>query len=261
MPSSPDYPLHPPSHPPLQKKAQGVPRTDSFSPLHPPAPESAKTDSFSHARSAADFLPPALVLPALKKAAADCKGCDLYKRATQTVFVEGPKKTTVVLVGEQPGDQEDKIGRPFVGPAGGILKKALEEAGIALTTVYVTNAVKHFKWEPQGNRRKHKKPLASEIAACRPWLIAELKVTQPKIVVCLGVTAAHSVLGHPVRLADARGKFLMSGLGREVFITIHPSAVLRHPNREQQKLEYARLVSDLALVQAKLSEAARNPPS
>jgi uracil-DNA glycosylase family protein len=217
-------------------------------------------DSSSRAKSAADFLPPKLTLPAMKKAAAGCKGCDLYKRATQTVFSEGPEKTSVVLVGEQPGDQEDKMGRPFVGPAGGILRKALEEAGIPITSVYVTNAVKHFKWEPQGNRRKHKKPLASEIAACRPWLTAELKVTQPKIVVSLGLTAAQSLLGRPIRLGEERGKFLMSGLGREVFITIHPSAVLRHPEREQQKLEYARFVSDLALVQARLSEAERNPP-
>ena len=225
----------------------------------PSSPE--YSDSFSQARSAADFLPPTLTLPALKEAASDCKGCDLYKRATQTVFGEGPKKTSVVFVGEQPGDQEDKMGRPFVGPAGGILRKALEEAGIPVTSVYVTNAVKHFKWEAQGNRRKHKKPLASEIAACRPWLIAELKLTQPKIVVSLGLTAAQSLLGRPIRLSDERGKFLMSGLGREVFITIHPSAVLRHPERQQQKLEYARLVNDLALVQAKLSETERNPVS
>jgi DNA polymerase len=149
------------------------------------------------------------------------------------------------------------MGRPFVGPAGGILRKALEEAGIPITSVYVTNAVKHFKWEPQGNRRKHKKPLASEIAACRPWLMAELKVTQAEIVVCLGLTPSQSLLGRPVRLGDVRGKFLMSGLGREVFITIHPSAVLRHPERDQQKLEYAHLVSDLALVQAKLQKLKR----
>jgi uracil-DNA glycosylase family protein len=218
-----------------------------------------KTDS--QARSAADFLPPVQTLPALKQAAADCQGCDLYKHATQTVFGEGPKRTLVMLVGEQPGDQEDKVGRPFVGPAGGILRRALEEAGIPATSVYVTNAVKHFKWEPQGNRRKHKKPLASEIAACRPWLSAELKLTQPTIVVCLGVTATQSILGRPIRLADERGKFRASESGHEVFVTIHPSAVLRHPTREQQKLEYERLVSDLMLVQGKLRETERHPPS
>ena len=203
-------------------------------------------------RSAADFLPPSLNLPALKAAAATCTGCDLYKRATQTVFGEGPTQAAVVLVGEQPGDQEDKMGLPFVGPAGGILRKALGEAGIPLSKVYVTNAVKHFKWEPQGKRRKHKKPLASEIAACRPWLAAELTVTQPKIVVCLGVTAAQTVLGRSIRLTDERGKLQLSPAGRETFVTIHPSAVLRHPEREQQTQEYERLVADLAQVQQKL---------
>jgi DNA polymerase len=148
-----------------------------------------------------------------------------------------------------------------VGPAGGILRRALEEAGISATSVYVTNAVKHFKWEPQGNRRKHKKPLASEIAACRPWLSAELKVTQAKIVVCLGVTAAQTMLGRPIRLGDERGKFHVSGSGPEVFVTTHPSAVLRHPEREQQKLEYERLVTDLSLVRAKLSEGEHDPGS
>ena len=180
-----------------------------------------------HARSAAEFLPPALTLPDLKEAAAQCKGCDLYKRATQTVFGEGPKKTFVMLVGEQPGDQEDRMGRPFVGPAGGILRKALEEVGIPTSSVYVTNAVKHFKWEAQGNRRKHKKPLASEITACRPWLSAELKVTQPKIVVCLGVTATQTLLGRPIRLGDERGKFHGSGVRARSFC--HSSSLRRAP--------------------------------
>jgi uracil-DNA glycosylase family protein len=219
-----------------------------------------KPTSHEQSRSAADFLPATLSLPALKEAAADCKGCDLYKRGTQTVFGEGPRKALVFLVGEQPGDQEDKMGRPFVGPAGGILKKALGEAGIALPTVYVTNAVKHFKWEQQGKRRKHKKPLASEIAACRPWLNAELTVTKPKIVVCLGVTAAQTVLGRPIRLGEERGKFALTASGFDTFVTIHPSAVLRHPDREQQKQEYAQFVTDLTRVKQKLlqfnSEAA-----
>jgi uracil-DNA glycosylase family protein len=211
-----------------------------------------KPTSHDQSRSAADFLPPTLSLPALKAAAADCKGCDLYKRATQTVFGEGPSNALLVLVGEQPGDQEDKVGRPFVGPAGGILKKALGEAGIALSAVYVTNAVKHFKWEQQGKRRKHKKPLASEIAACRPWLNAELTVTKPKIVVCLGVTAAQTVLCRPIRLGEERGKFALTAAGYDAFVTIHPSAVFRHPEREQQKQEYAQFVMDLARVKQKL---------
>ena len=210
-------------------------------------------------RSAADFLPEKLTLPALKEAAADCRGCDLYKNATQTVFGEGPRKTAVILVGEVPGDQEDRQGRPFVGPAGRILANALAEVGLARETVYVTNAVKHFKWEPQGKRRKHKKPLASEIAACRPWLNAELTVTQPKIVVCLGLTAAQSVLGRPIRLGDERGKFLSGATGPETFVTIHPSSILRHPEREQQKQEYARFVRDLKLVQQKLLQFPTDP--
>ena len=218
-----------------------------------------KRDSRDQPRSAAAFLPPSLTLPALNAAAADCTGCALYKHATQTVFGEGPNKAAVVLIGEQPGDQEDKVGRPFVGPAGGILRKALAEAGVPLSKVYVTNAVKHFKWEPQGKRRKHKKPLASEIAACRPWLEAELTVTQPKIVVCLGVTAAQTVLGRSIRLTDERGKFQLSPAGRETFVTIHPSAVLRHPDREQQTQEYERLVADLAQVQQKLLHGRSNP--
>src|ERR687888_553825 len=142
----------------------------------------------SKKRSAAEFLPDKPTLRTLQQAAESCTGCDLYKNATQTVFGEGPRTATIIFVGEQPGDQEDKAGHPFVGPAGGLLDKALKEAGITRQETYVTNAVKHFKWEPQGKRRKHKRPLASEIAACRPWLAAEVEVTQPKIIVCLGAT-------------------------------------------------------------------------
>jgi uracil-DNA glycosylase family protein len=203
-------------------------------------------------RSSAEFLPSTLTLPALKNAAARCKGCDLYKQATQTVFGEGPSHASVMFVGEIPGDQEDRQGRPFVGPAGRILDNALAEVGISRESVYVTNVVKHFKWEPQGRRRKHKKPLTSEITACRPWLAAEIQVAQPKIIVCLGATAAQSVFGRPVRLRDTRGQFLKSDLGPEAFITSHPSAVLRHPEREEQQQEYARLVNDLKVVHRKM---------
>jgi uracil-DNA glycosylase len=203
-------------------------------------------------RSASDFLPAKLTLPALREAAAHCRGCDLYKYATQTVFGEGSPAVTVMFVGEVPGDQEDRQGRPFVGPAGRILDTALAEAGIPRQHVYVTNAVKHFKWEPQGKRRKHKKPLASEIAACRPWLAAEIEVTQPKIIVCLGVTAAQSVLRRSVLMRELRGQFIKSPLGPETFVTTHPSAVLRHPEKEQQEAEYAQLVNDLRLVRRKL---------
>ena len=197
------------------------------------------------ARSAAPFIPARLTVPALQEAAASCTGCDLYKQATQTVFGEGAAHAKIILVGEQPGDQEDRAGHPFVGPAGKILDKALAEAGIARHDVYVTNAVKHFKWEPQGKRRKHKKPSAAEIAACRPWLEAEVQVLGPRVIVCLGVTAAQSVFGELVRLNEIRGKSWSTAMGSNVFVTVHPSAILRHPEAAQRAEEYRRFVQDL----------------
>jgi len=149
------------------------------------------------------------------------------------------------LLGEQPRDQEDRAGHPFVGPAGKILDKALAEAGIARQDVYVTNAVKHFKWEPQGRRRKHKKPSAAEIAACRPWLEAEVKAVTPRVIVCLGVTAAQSVFGKIVRLHEMRGRSWSAAIGENVFVTVHPSAILRHPEAVQRDEEYRRFVEDL----------------
>jgi uracil-DNA glycosylase len=197
------------------------------------------------AHSAAPFIPAKLTVPALQEAASSCTGCDLYKQATQTVFGEGAGHAEIILVGEQPGDQEDRAGHPFVGPAGHILDKALAEAGIARHDVYVTNAVKHFKWEPQGKRRKHKKPSAAEIAACRPWLEAEVKVLGPRVIVCLGVTAAQSVFGKLVRLNEIRGKSWSTAMGSNVFVTVHPSAILRHPESAQRAEEYRRFVQDL----------------
>jgi uracil-DNA glycosylase len=197
------------------------------------------------AHSAAPFIPAKLTVPALQEAASSCTGCDLYKQATQTVFGEGTGHAEIILVGEQPGDQEDRAGHPFVGPAGQILDKALAEAGIARHDVYVTNAVKHFKWEPQGKRRKHKKPSAAEIAACRPWLEAEVKVLGPRVIVCLGVTAAQSVFGKLVRLNEIRGKSRSTAMGSNVFVTVHPSAILRHPESAQRAEEYRRFVQDL----------------
>ncbi|HJU06292.1 MAG TPA: UdgX family uracil-DNA binding protein [Nitrospiraceae bacterium] len=205
-------------------------------------------------RSAAEFIPPARSLSNLQDAAASCTGCDLYQRATQTVFGEGPQTADIIFVGEQPGDQEDVQGHPFVGPAGRMLDKALEEVGITRRQTYVTNAVKHFKWEPQGKRRKHKRPSAAEMAACRPWLAAEVDLIRPKILVCLGATAAQSVLGRTVRIGEERGKFYKTDLAPEIFITIHPSSLLRHPTREQQEEEYRRFVGDLRLVRHKLHE-------
>lgn len=199
-------------------------------------------------RSAAIFIPTKLTVPALQKAASSCTGCDLYKQATQTVFGEGAGHAEIILIGEQPGDQEDRAGQPFVGPAGKILDKALAEAGITRQDVYVTNAVKHFKWEPHGKRRKHKKPSAAEIAACRPWLEAEVKVLTPRIIVCLGVTAAQSVFGKIVRLNELRGKPWNTVMAPNVFVTVHPSAILRHPEAVQRDEEYRRFVDDLRCI-------------
>lgn len=197
------------------------------------------------ARSAVQFIPAKLTIPRLQQAASTCTGCDLYQQATQTVFGEGSAHATIMLVGEQPGDQEDQAGHPFVGPAGKILDKALAEVGITRESVYVTNAVKHFKWEPQGKRRKHKKPSASETAACRPWLEAEVQVVKPQVIACLGVTAAQSVFRKAVRLNDLRGRSWNTPIASNVFVTVHPSAILRHPEAAQREEEYHRFVEDL----------------
>jgi len=188
--------------------------------------------------SAENFLPAHLTLDKLRKAARSCQGCDLYKHATQTVFDEGPKQARLVFVGEQPGDMEDRQGRPFVGPAGRILDRALEEADIAREEVYVTNAVKHFKWIRRGKRRMHQKPLIRQVISCRPWLEAEIKIVSPKVVVCLGVTAAQSMLGRVVRIAKERGKRLDSEFGRTIFVTTHPSAIVRQHQKAEREKEY-----------------------
>ena len=192
----------------------------------------------------------------LRESAAACTGCDLYKHATQTVFGEGSVHAPLLFVGEQPGDQEDLAGKPFVGPAGKILDKALAESGIARRDVYVTNAVKHFKWEPQGKRRKHKKPSAAEIAACRPWLEAETQLVKPRVVVCLGVTAAQSVFGKTVRLNELRGRAWSTPLAATVFVTVHPSALLRHPEPAEREREYRRFVEDLKSIREHLRSKA-----
>jgi len=181
----------------------------------------------------------------LREAARDCTACHLYKRATQTVFGEGPKRAPIMLVGEQPGDYEDVAGKPFVGPAGKILDRALAEAGINRDEVYVTNAVKHFKWEPRGKRRIHQKPNAREIAACRPWLEAELRLVKPKLLVCLGSTAGQTIFGPSFRVTRERGKVLSSKLAPKVVATVHPSALLRQPDEMSRDREYARFVVDL----------------
>src|SRR6201997_2758926 len=184
-------------------------------------------------------------LATVREAAGRCTACHLYERATQTVFGEGPQGAPIMLVGEQPGDYEDVAGRPFVGPAGKIMDQALEEAGIDRTKVYVTNVVKHFKWEPRGKRRIHQKPNAREIAACRPWLEAELRIIKPKLVVALGATAAQTIFGPSFRVTRERGEVLSSKLAPRVLATVHPSSLLRQPDEESRQREYKHFVSDL----------------
>ena len=182
----------------------------------------------------------------MREAAAQCTACHLYKRATQTVFGAGPKRAAMMLVGEQPGDYEDVAGKPFVGPAGKIMDRALEEAGIDRSKVYVTNAVKHFKWEPRGKRRIHQKPNSREIAACRPWLEAELRIVKPNLVVAMGATAAQTIFGPGFRVTRERGKVLSSKLAPRVLATVHPSSLLRQPDEESREREYKHFVSDLS---------------
>src|ERR687887_2853608 len=188
-------------------------------------------------------------LAEVRDAASECTACHLYKRATQTVFGEGPKDAAIMLVGEQPGDYEDQEGKPFVGPAGKIMDQALEEAGIDRKEVYVTNAVKHFKWEPRGKRRIHQKPNAREIAACFHWLRGEVALLKPQVIVCLGATAAQAVLGRSVRVLAERGNLLRSELAPHVLITIHPSAILRAPDEPSRAAQYRDFVADLKKVE------------
>jgi DNA polymerase len=199
--------------------------------------------------SAAEFLPTHLSLRSLRQAAADCEGCDLYKHATQTVFGEGPARARMMMVGEQPGDSEDRLGHPFVGPAGRILHRAMEEAGIDLQQVYVTNAVKHFKFVERGKRRIHAKPKTIEIRACKPWLEAEIAVIHPALVLALGATAAQSLLGSGFRLLANRGK-LIAALPYPVMATIHPSAILRAPDDRTRRREMGKFVEDLQAAHA-----------
>ena len=187
-------------------------------------------------------------LEKLRAAAAGCKACPLWKRGTQTVFGEGPRNAALMLVGEQPGNDEDLQGHPFVGPAGQLLDRALSEAGIDRGTVYVTNVVKHFKWEPRGKRRIHKKPNSREIAACRPWLDAELALVKPKVLVCLGASAAQTLLGKEFRVSRQRGEFVVSPLAPHVTATVHPSSILRAPDDETRQAERKRFVADLKAI-------------
>jgi uracil-DNA glycosylase len=205
---------------------------------------------------AVQLIPKRPTLAKLHAAAAGCKACDLWQHATQTVFGEGPEHARVMMIGEVPGDQEDRQGHPFVGPAGTLLDRALSEAGIDRQDVYVTNIVKHFKFEPKGKRRIHKKPNAAEISACRPWLDAELAVVRPEIVVLLGATATESLLGRNFRVTQHRGQWLESKIAPFVLATVHPSSILRAEDEESRQQEMAQFIADLRPVAEKLQRPA-----
>src|ERR1700737_1673267 len=205
-------------------------------------------------KSAVLLIPSHPTLSALQKAAKGCQACDLWKRGTQTVFGEGEPDAKVIFVGEQPGDREDREGKPFVGPAGKLLDSALVEAGIDRKKVYVTNAGKHFKWEPRGKRRIHKKPNAAEIAACRPWLDSEIAAIRPKVIVCLGATAAQALLGKDFRVTQHRGEFVDSHLAPYVAATVHPSSILRAPDEDARHEEMTLFIADLKKIASALKE-------
>jgi len=200
-------------------------------------------------RSALNFFPDEIGYESLRLAASGCEGCDLYLNATQTVFGEGQiENPDILFVGEQPGDEEDIIGQPFIGPAGRLFNRALLDAGIDRDRCYVTNTVKHFKWKPQGKRRLHEKPKAREVSACLPWLAAEMEVVKPRILVCLGATAAQALLGNDFRVTTDRGQWLISPMAERVLATIHPSAILRAGSSEDRDMEYKKFVADLRTV-------------
>ena len=201
------------------------------------------------------LLPSRPSLRAVRDIASACKACDLYRRGTQTVFGEGPRRPAIMLVGEQPGDVEDREGHPFVGPAGRLLDEALEAAGVDRGSVYVTNVVKHFKWEPRGKRRIHAKPNAGEINACRPWLDVEIALLKPAVLICLGATAAQALLGRSFRVSQDRGTFVESPLAPAVLATVHPSSILRAPDQSARRREMDRFIADLR------TAATRVPPS
>jgi uracil-DNA glycosylase len=216
----------------------------------------AKKTNKTEFGSAAALIPAKSTLPQLRTIAAGCRACDLWKKGTQTVFGEGPSSARVMFVGEQPGDREDIEGKPFVGPAGRILDEALVKAGISRADVYVTNVVKHFRWEAasRGKRRIHKKPRASEINACRPWLDAELAHVQPRVLVCLGATAAQSLLGREFSVSRDRGEFVKSPLAPHVMATVHPSSILRSPDSQTRKTEMLLFIKDLKKIVPLLRE-------
>jgi DNA polymerase len=208
--------------------------------------------------TAADFVPAQATLAELWEAAQGCRGCDLYRNATQAVLGEGAEHARIVLIGEQPGDKEDIEGHPFVGPAGRLLDRALADAGIERANVYITNAVKHFKFEVRGKRRIHKKPGMTEVQACRPWLAAEFSLLKPEVIVCLGATAALSIFGKDFRLTQHRGEFFEHPWARFATATVHPSSLLRIEDDDQRHEEYERFVNDLRQIKERLTKAGRS---
>src|SRR5467141_3300921 len=204
-------------------------------------------------RSAADLIPKRPTLASVRAAAKGCRACDLWKCGTQTVFGEGAPRAAVMFVGEQPGNDEDLSGHPFVGPAGKLLDRALADAGISRADAYVTNVVKHFKWEPRGKRRIHKKPSAREVAACQPWLDTEIALVKPRAIVCLGATAAQALLGRAFRVTAHRGEFIPSPLAPLVLATVHPSSILRAPGEEARRREMQLFIDDLRAIARALS--------
>ena len=210
-------------------------------------------------RSAADLIPKRPTLTSVRAAAKDCRACDLWKCGTQTVFGEGARRAAVMLVGEQPGNDEDLSGHPFVGPAGKLLDRALADAGISRADAYVTNVVKHFKWEPRGKRRIHKKPSAREVAACRPWLDTEIALVKPRAIVCLGATAAQALLGRAFKVTAHRGEFIASALAPLVLATVHPSSILRAPDDDARRREMKLFTDDLRAVARALSSTLKSP--
>jgi uracil-DNA glycosylase family protein len=211
---------------------------------HPEQTAPARSQRTGELPGAATYLPKVVTVESLVVAEQACRGCELYERATQAVGGAGPARAKMVLVGETPGDQEDRQGRPFVGPAGALLDHALESAGIDRSKVFVTNTVKHFKWEPRGKRRLHSKPSSREIAACRPWLLAELVLIQPRVIVCLGATAAQALIGRAFRVTKQRGEVVHSTHGA-VVATYHPAAILRAPDGETRQQLKDALIDDL----------------
>jgi uracil-DNA glycosylase family protein len=204
-----------------------------------------------------DILPERLSLSAVRNAAAGCRACDLYARATQTVFGEGPGHAEIMMVGEQPGDVEDIEGHPFVGPAGRLLDRALEEASIDRALVYLTNVVKHFRWEPRGKRRIHAKPNGGQVAACRPWLETEIALVKPRVLVCLGAVAAQALLGRNFKVSAERGRFVESTLAERVTATVHPSSILRARDEDSRREAMEQFVADLRVVAAEISRPTR----